>query len=145
MIAAIAKEVISFEGRSCDEVIFHFVGNKKMCRLHADFFDDPSPTDCMSFPLDADRSSGYQILGEVFVCPQTAANYIAKNGGYLDEEITLYTVHGLLHLLGYDDLNDKDRLIMRKKEEEHMSNLRKCGIIPATQKQLKIQKSDRVE
>ena len=105
-----------------NEVSVYFVTTEEMCCLHLDYFNDPTPTDCISFPLDdsQDQDAGYHILGEVFVCPQTAIDYDAK-AAY--SEATLYLVHGLLHLIGYDDLDAKSRRIMRAAEKKYMELL----------------------
>lgn len=92
------------------EVGIHFVTKRKMCALHKKFFGDPSPTDTISFPIDQ------EVLGDVFVCPHTALAYTAKEGGDPYLETSLYVVHGLLHLLGYDDLAPKERKKMRAEE-----------------------------
>lgn len=126
---ALTKEVLSCEGCQCDEVALHFVGTQRICRLHEEYFNDPSLTDCISFPIDSDASSGYQVLGEVFVCPETARRYVGVHGGDLYEEITLYIVHGLMHLLGYDDLTEKDRTIMRQKEHFYMQLLKSKNMV----------------
>lgn len=102
-----------------DEVLIHLVDKEEICQIHRDFFDDPSPTDCISFPMDnpSEEACGYSILGEIFVCPEVAIEYTRENGGDPIRETMLYIVHGLLHLLGYDDIEDKDRLEMRHQEE----------------------------
>jgi probable rRNA maturation factor len=101
-----------------DEISVHFVTQKKICDLHAEYFDDPTPTDTISFPLDypSKNSQGHVHLGEVFVCPKTALEYVQKKGGDPYIETSLYLVHGILHLLGYDDLTPKERKEMRKQE-----------------------------
>lgn len=129
-IEAIVKEVIRAEGSFCDEVAIHFVGTKKICSLHAQYFDDPSVTDCISFPIDNDDETSYIVLGEVFVCPATANDYVNANGGILNEEIVLYCVHGILHLLGYDDIKAADIEVMRERERFHMQNLKKQKMLP---------------
>lgn len=117
-----------------DEVSIHFVTNRKLCQLHEEFFNDPSPTDCISFPIDDAGNSEYRVLGEVFVCPKTAIEYAKKNEKDPYVETTLYVVHGLLHLLGYDDIDPKDRALMRKKERECIEHLRKEGLILSKKK-----------
>ena len=79
--------------------------------------------------MPSDRTSGYCFLGEVFVSAQTAKRYglTHKISPYL--EVALYLVHGLLHLIGYDDISKKDRLIMRKKEKSCMNLLKKEQLI----------------
>ncbi|MBS0625331.1 MAG: rRNA maturation RNase YbeY [Verrucomicrobia bacterium] len=101
-----------------EDASIYFVTEKKICQLHDEFFQDPSPTDCISFPIGFDGT-----LGEVFVCPKTAVLYAEKNNLDPYEETALYIVHGLLHLLGYDDLEEKARRVMRKKEKSCMRRL----------------------
>lgn len=121
------KEAVSaalnFHNVCCDEISLHFISDRKMRKMHADYFNDPSPTDCISFPYDKDRSSGYFFIGELFICPSAAIQYVDVNEGELYNEITLYIIHGILHLLGFDDIEPKDRRIMRKKEKELMDYL----------------------
>ncbi|NGX46747.1 MAG: Endoribonuclease YbeY [Chlamydiae bacterium] len=117
-----AKEVICFllNQIKANEMAVHFVGKAKIADLHAQYFDDPSPTDCITFPYDDPH-----FLGEIFVCPKVAEEYIAKHGGDLGEEITLYIVHGFIHLLGYEDTTPRARKEMRKQEKKWMNTLAK--------------------
>ncbi|HSX27030.1 MAG TPA: rRNA maturation RNase YbeY [Chlamydiales bacterium] len=122
----LVQSVLSFLGTPANQVALYFVTEKKICQLHQQFFNDPSPTDCISCPLDAEH------LGEVFICPSIAIQYAKKR--HLDPyaETELYIVHGLLHLLGFDDLEEKERRTMRKKEKSCMRHLRlhKLSICP---------------
>jgi probable rRNA maturation factor len=108
-----------------DEIVVHFVSSRKISALHKKFFDDPAPTDCISFPCDGplEKKTGYRILGEIFICPEVAVSYTRKNGGDSREEVTLYLIHGLLHLLGYDDLAEEQRALMRQKEAECLQKI----------------------
>ncbi|MES2344729.1 MAG: rRNA maturation RNase YbeY [Chlamydiota bacterium] len=102
------------------ELIIHLVDKETITKLHADFFNDPTPTDCISFPLDdldAHDDTGYILLGEIFVCPEVAIEYACLNDKKPIEETALYIIHGILHLLGYDDIEEKDRLKMRSLED----------------------------
>lgn len=129
-VRKIAQKVVVFEGHPYyDEVAIHFVDREKICALHEQFFQDPSPTDCISFPMSGDEPFEYRMLGEVFVCPEVGIEYVDKHGGNYYNEITLYVVHGLLHLLGYDDIERKDRTLMRGAERRHMAHLHELGIV----------------
>lgn len=123
-IKKIVKEVIAFEGHSCDEVSIHFVETDEICRLHEMFFNDPSPTDCISFPIDDSEENIYRVLGEIFVCPETAKKYAETHHLLPYNELVLYIIHGLLHLMGYDDIKEKDRKLMRAAERRHLKNLK---------------------
>lgn len=112
-----------FRDRRRSEMAIHFVGKQKIASLHKKYFADPSPTDCITFPYNE-----HSFLGEVFVCPDIGEEYVRANGGSLQSEITLYVIHGYLHLLGYDDQTPAERKEMRKEEKKWMSHLVKNGL-----------------
>jgi probable rRNA maturation factor len=130
-ISAIVLAVLQVMRASArfDEVELRFVSNRAMCKLHQEFFDDPSPTDCISFPIDSADDIGYRLLGEVVVCPKTAITYADKYQNDPYEEVTLYIIHGLLHLLGYDDLEEKTRKQMRLLEKKCFAVLKKQNLV----------------
>ena len=108
-----------------DQVIFSFVSKKEIQRLHAISHGDSSFTDCITFPYDASGEGGFTVLGEAFICPEAAVVYCEENGGDVHEEITLYVIHTLLHMLGYNDIEPKDRARMRQAERRWMEAIRK--------------------
>jgi probable rRNA maturation factor len=61
----------------------------------------------------------------------TAARYAAEHGRDFAEELTLYLVHGWLHLAGYDDLQPVKKRRMRAAEKRAMTLLREAGALPA--------------
>ncbi|HZK06103.1 MAG TPA: rRNA maturation RNase YbeY [Actinomycetaceae bacterium] len=79
-----------------------------MEELHERWLDLPGPTDVMSFPMDELRPgrdgevSDPGILGDVVLCPEVAAEQARGAGHSTIEELLLLTVHGILHLLGFD-------------------------------------------
>ncbi len=85
------------------------VGEAASRRLHDLHFGDPTATDVMSFPdgTPADRH-GRLHLGDLAVCVPVARAAAAGHGMGLPEELTLYILHGLLHLVGYDDRRPRD-------------------------------------
>lgn len=84
------------------------VDEPAMEQLHIQWMDEPGPTDVLSFPMDELRPpkpgdepvSG--ILGDIVLCPTVAAKQAEAAGHSTEAELQLLTVHGLLHLLGYD-------------------------------------------
>lgn len=127
-VKALVRSVIAFEKQKCDEVSIYFVDTVEICDLHDRFFNDPSTTDCISFPMDEDPfeavDGGYRILGEVFVCPKTALDYAAIHNTDPYEETTLYVIHGLLHLMGYNDIEEDEITLMRQAEIRHLSHIK---------------------
>lgn len=76
------------------------VSAEESAELHKTHFREPDATDVMTFPDESlDRETGRTHLGDLAVCPDIAA----ARGTNERDEITLYVLHGLLHLLGYDD------------------------------------------
>lgn len=127
----VTKAVIEQEGQSCDEVSIYFVDVPMICHLHEQFFQDPSPTDCLSLPMDDEEEHLHRILGEVFVCPEVALDYATQHQLDPYQETTLYLVHGLLHLMGYDDLTEKERRKMRQAEKRHLEYLQQMNLMLA--------------
>ncbi len=115
-VQKILKELCSYLCITCDELSIYFVTSPEISKLHKEFFNDPSPTDCISFPLDS------SYLGDIFICPKAALDYDPKNPY---QEILLYLIHGLLHLLGYDDIEPLPRRKMRKMEKKCMDHLKR--------------------
>lgn len=111
-VKELVAATVKLEGQRCDEVSIYFVDTPTICQLHEQYFDDPSPTDCVSFPIDSEDAP-YRVLGDVFVCPETAIAYATQHSADPYHEITLYVVHGLLHLMGYDDIDETDEKTMR--------------------------------
>lgn len=126
-VRSVVKEFLSLAKIQTNEVSVYFVTEKKITELHKEFFNDPTPTDCITFPMDDEAELGYHILGEIFISPKAAISFVQKKGissqKEIYKELTLYLVHGLLHLSGYDDIEKKQRLQMRRLEKKYMAAL----------------------
>lgn len=124
-----AEAVLALEQVRTDSIEVYFVDKTEIGRIHGQHFDDPSPTDCMSFPVDAPGEEAKpHMLGSVFVCPKVAQEWVEEHSGNAHTETLLYLVHALLHLIGYDDIDEGDRKLMRDAEARHMSHLDLIGI-----------------
>src|SRR5262245_38030874 len=92
------------------ELSVALVGLDVMAELHERYLDLPGPTDVRAFPMDELDSArrpdapdpGPTLLGDLVLCPKFAKDQAHKAGHGLMEELHLLTVHGVLHLLGYD-------------------------------------------
>jgi probable rRNA maturation factor len=122
-VKLLTQHVIANEKANTDEVTIHLVSFEIITHLHGAYCNDPTPTDCMSFPLDSSNTPGYNILGDIFVCPHVAIEYSKSHNLNPYHEVTLYITHGLLHLLGYDDLDDISETKMREAEQRHLKLL----------------------
>jgi probable rRNA maturation factor len=105
------------------------VDEAAMTKLHMDWMEEPGPTDVLSFPMDelrppsmggahgargAGEDGGPEpgLLGDVVLCPQVAAAQAKQAGHSPQEELELLTVHGILHLLGYDHADPEEEAEM---------------------------------
>lgn len=114
-----------------DEISIQFVSEKRISQLHALFFQDPTPTDCITFPIDSItcESDRYHLLGEIFICPKIAKQYAEKHHINPFEELCRYVVHGILHLMGFEDGNPDSRAQMKRKENACLRHLRQRGLL----------------
>ncbi len=82
-----------------------------------------SATDVLAFPMRDSRRLSGSILGDVVISVETAKREAMKRKKDFQEEFDLYFVHGILHLLGYDDEKPRARKKMKTKEKELMESL----------------------
>ncbi|WP_297346886.1 rRNA maturation RNase YbeY [uncultured Mobiluncus sp.] len=100
------------------EVNIMFVDIKTMTDLHVKWMDLPGPTDVLSFPMDEltpgreGMPSEAGVLGDIVLCPDIAAEQARDAGHAPIEEMLLLTVHGLLHLLGFDHVEPEEEKAM---------------------------------
>ena len=90
------------------ELTLRLVDPATITVLNTQWMDKEGPTDVLSFPMDEltpgrdgeDAPEGY--LGDIALCPQVAEQQAPAAGHSTQDEVELLTVHGILHLLGYD-------------------------------------------
>ena len=80
------------------------VDEDEMTELHIKWMDEPGPTDVLSFPMD-EIEPGYKevgVLGDIVLCPTFALSQAQKAGHSFEHEAGILSMHGLLHILGFD-------------------------------------------
>lgn len=115
-LAALAEECLVGEGAANAELSVSFVTEDEMADLHARYAGEDGPTDVLSFPLDDGDEDGVRILGDVVIAPAVAAR---NNPGDPGGELRLLIVHGILHLLGHDHVDDEHRAEMWVRQERY--------------------------
>jgi probable rRNA maturation factor len=108
------------------ELSLAFLNDAELASIHADFLSDPTPTDVITFPGNAEEG----FAGEICVSVERAENEALTRDDLLERELTLYLIHGWLHLVGFDDIEDEDRSLMREAERDSMSSIEKVGLVP---------------
>ena len=96
-------------------IAIRLVESGEMVALNSKFRDCPDNTDVLTFPSDLDDPLP---LGDIAICIPYAIEQAALRDASLDNELAALLVHGCLHLIGYDDLNDEDRKAMQQKMNE---------------------------
>ena len=96
------------------ELSIAFVSDAEIAKVHAEFMDDPSPTDVITFPAQPEMKSA----GEIIVSVDHARSRAHELGEPFSRELSLYLIHGWLHLAGYNDGVESDRAEMRNAEQK---------------------------
>ena len=93
--------------------------DEHITELNRQFLGRNEPTDVLAFPLDEETSQDDEpTFGDVVISGETALREATERNIEPERELTLYALHGILHLLGYDDRTEADRKRMRARENE---------------------------
>jgi len=114
-LARVVRAALAHGGRPAMPVALLLTGDREIGRLHAEFLGDPSPTDVISFAVDDGA--------EIVVSVDTARRVAKQKGHAARAEVALYVVHGLLHVMGWDDARPRLREQMRAAEAAIMRSL----------------------
>lgn len=93
--------------RGLSEVCFVLVSDRRIAQIHAEFLDDPTPTDVITF-----------LHGEIVISTETAWREAQERKIPPSEELARYAVHGLLHLAGWTDRTTAEASRMRTRQEK---------------------------
>ncbi len=120
MLELLKKVIITaaeLEGYSGGEVSIAFVSNQQIKELNSKYRDKDQTTDVLSFPIDD------EMLGDIIISAKRAAEQALEYGHSLKRELAYLTVHGMLHLFGYDHQSEEEKKEMRQKEERVLTQL----------------------
>ena len=88
--------------------------------VNREWLQHDTPTDVVSFVLDEEAQARGEIDGEIYVDLDMAAERADEFDATPEHEALRYVVHGLLHLVGYDDATDEERAAMRQLEDRYL-------------------------
>ena len=106
------------------ELCIKAVDEPTIAQLNEQWMDKSGPTDVLAFPMDELRPGtvGEEptegVLGDLVLCPAVAERQGASAGHGTEAEIELLTVHGILHLLGYDHAEPEEHRVMFGLQDE---------------------------
>ena len=116
-LITLARATLLGEGIQDAEVSISLVTEEEIAGLHERYLHEAGPTDVLSFPLDDDAGEdGLRQLGDVVIAPAIAAR---NNPDDPAAELRLLLVHGILHLLGHDHMDDGERAEMWARQERY--------------------------
>jgi probable rRNA maturation factor len=93
-----------------------------IAELHRRFFDDPTPTDVITFPSGEEPDHDGAYLGDVVVSVETAARQAQDAGHSEVREVAFLALHGLLHLCGYEDTTAAERDEMHRCQGQYLDD-----------------------
>lgn len=115
---SVVEYVLSKEARNADVSVI-FVSDERMLQLNREFLGHDYVTDVISFPLEENDGS---IEGEIYVAVDQARRQAEEYNVSVENEVTRLVIHGVLHLLGYDDTTPEGRSEMKKKEDAYVAS-----------------------
>ena len=123
----ISKTVLQDYYESLPDFTLSFVEADEIRELNRNFRQVDSVTDVLSFESDGeiDPETGTEYLGDIIICLEQAAKQAEQSGHSVENEVALLEIHGLLHLLGYDHMDDAEKDEMWHYQDLYLD---KCGI-----------------
>ena len=116
-LMALAHATLLGEEIGDAELSISLVTEEEIAELHERYLHEAGPTDVLSFPLDDEAGEdGLRQLGDVVIAPAIAAR---NNPDDPAAELRLLLVHGILHLLGHDHMEQADRASMWARQERY--------------------------
>jgi probable rRNA maturation factor len=135
IIKSVVDKVYEIENIRTDLIVYiTLTNNETIKEINNEYRKIDKPTDVLSFPMyDRDeipklrekiKANGPQeILGDIFISIEKVTEQANDYGHSFERELAYLVTHGMLHLLGYDHIENDEQIIMRKKEEEILGYL----------------------
>ena len=128
-LKSIAQFTILAQGVHPDsELNISLLDEEEMSALHLRWMQEDGPTDVLAFPMDEVKPNsatlGPAMLGDIALCPIYANQNALKVNSSLQNELELLTVHGVLHLLGYDHMKADEKEVMFALQDKYLTEWR---------------------
>lgn len=118
-ISAAVRAVLEAEKIRSAEISIAVVDDPTIHQLNVRYLEHDYATDVLSFVLSAEEDD--HLEGEVIVSADTAISSAESYAWSAADELLLYVIHGMLHLVGYDDHSDQQRETMRSREQHYLT------------------------
>ena len=121
LVNEIAIHLLKEEKQDGIELNIIFVDNKEIREINKIYRNKDYETDVISFALEDDDTFiklDYRILGDIYISLDKVKEQSQEYGHSFRRELLFLVVHGLLHLLGYDHMNEEEEKVMFAKQEK---------------------------
>tara|TARA_B100000497_G_C7579419_1_gene348862 strand:- start:420 stop:887 length:468 start_codon:yes stop_codon:yes gene_type:complete len=105
------------------ELSIQLVTGQEMCRLNMQYRDKPGDTNVLSFPVEPALQAQTGLLGDIIICAEVVCREAAEQAKPDAHHWAHMTIHGTLHLLGYDHIEEADAAIMETLEVAQLASL----------------------
>jgi len=120
----ILPEITAIRGvRHAVAVSCYFVPESQIRELNRDHRGSDSITDMLSFPLGYAAPGTGWVLGDIVICMDAVESKAIPSGNGLEDQLAFSLVHSVLHLVGFDHIEEHDRTLMEHREEEVFAQL----------------------
>jgi probable rRNA maturation factor len=101
----------------------YFVPTSQMRQLNRAHRGSDSTTDMLSFPMGCAAPGTGWVLGDIVICMDAVESKAVSSGNSLGDQLAFSLVHSVLHLVGFDHMEEHDRILMEQREEEVFAKL----------------------
>lgn len=106
------------------EVVIRIVDKEESARLNERYRHKQGPTNVLSFPVEVPEGVPLNLLGDLVICAPVVAEEAGAQSKPLENHWAHMVVHGMLHLLGHDHIDEVDAEIMESKEIAILAQLK---------------------
>ncbi|MFN5181768.1 MAG: rRNA maturation RNase YbeY [Bacteroidota bacterium] len=118
------SDIPELEKRTCGKIAFIFCSDDELLKINTEFLNHRTLTDIITF----DYSKNLKVEGEIYISVDRVIDNAERYQVSTENELMRVMAHGILHLCGYKDKNEKEVKLMRSKENKHLSLAKKTGI-----------------
>lgn len=131
LINTVVKKALEMQQVTADvELSIVITDNNSIRKINKEFRDKDMPTDVLSFPgyepeeiEEVKKSEELMVIGDIIISKEKVVEQAKEYENTFEREFAYLLVHGILHLLGYDHMEESEKIIMRENEEKILSEL----------------------
>jgi len=115
------KKTIEKEGKKVGEIQYVFCDDDYLLKINREFLKHDYYTDIITFPLADSKNI---ISGEIYISLERIEENAKLNNVLFEDELARVMIHGILHMIGYDDHTKEEKNEMREKEDYYLNLLK---------------------